>query len=123
MNKINYLLISLFLILLSLSIFASDDPEQEFLPIGLTEEEMLRLDEIGISHRATAPPSGEIRNASEWEPSQGVIIRWPLGIPVSLVAELSEDVVVTTIVSGASEENSARSSYTCHQKIIKQQYA
>ncbi|MBN2227587.1 MAG: agmatine deiminase family protein [candidate division Zixibacteria bacterium] len=112
MKKINLLLIPLFFILLSLSAFALDDSEQEFLPIGLTEEEMLRLDEIGVAHRATAPPSGEARNASEWERSQGVIIRWPLGISISLVAELSEDVVVTTIVSGTSEENSARSAYT-----------
>jgi len=112
MKKTVPLLILLSVIFLSIPAFTSDEPEQEFLPIGLTEEEMLRLDEIGIAHRATAPPAGTVRNASEWEPSQGVIIRWPLGIPISLVAELSEDVMVTTIVSGTSEENSARSSYT-----------
>jgi agmatine deiminase len=90
---------------------AAEQPE-ESLPIGLTEEEKGRLDEIGMFHRATAPPVGSLRNPSEWEPSEGVLVRWPLGIPVSLVAEMSEDVVVTTIVSGPSAESSARSTYT-----------
>ncbi|UCD17229.1 MAG: agmatine deiminase family protein, partial [Candidatus Zixiibacteriota bacterium] len=90
---------------------ASDGLSDDFLPIGLTQEEMQRLDEIGITHRSTAPPSGVLRNPSEWEPSQGVIIRWPLGISISLVAEMSEDVVVTTIVASTSYESSARSAY------------
>ncbi len=84
----------------------------ENLPIELTPEEMERLDEIGINHTSTAPPPGPIRNLAEWEPSQGVIIRWPLGIPVSLIAEMSEDIMVTTIVSSTSSQNSAISSYT-----------
>jgi len=41
-----------------------------------------------------------------------VLVRWPLGIPVSLVAEMSEDVVVTTIVASASAEQSALSTYS-----------
>ncbi|MFQ5452941.1 MAG: agmatine deiminase family protein [Candidatus Zixiibacteriota bacterium] len=91
---------------------ANDVTEEEFLPIGLTEEEKLHLDEIGMSHRGTAPPTGIIRNPAEWEPSQGVIIRWPLGISVSLVAEMSEDLMVTTIVSSTYQQNNAISSYT-----------
>ncbi|MCK5127115.1 MAG: agmatine deiminase family protein [candidate division Zixibacteria bacterium] len=85
---------------------------EENLPIELTPEEMERLDEIGINHIQTTPPSGQIRNIAEWEPSQGVIIRWPLGIPLSLVAELSEDLMVTTLVANTSSQNSAISSYT-----------
>ncbi len=73
---------------------------------------MQRLDEIGIDHRNTLPPEGVIRNPAEWERSQGVIIRWPLGISISLVAELSEDVMVTTIVASSSQETSARNSYS-----------
>ena len=86
--------------------------DQQNLPIGLTAEELTRLDEIGLNFSPTAAPSGEIRNPAEWEPSEGVIIRWPLGIPVALVAEMSEDLVVTTIVGSTSEQNSAISSYT-----------
>jgi len=87
-------------------------PEEEFLPIGLTDEEKTRLHEIGARHRATEPPAGELRNPAEWEPSEGVLVRWPLGIPVALVAEMSEDVVVTTIVANAAAEQDARDTYT-----------
>ena len=106
---------TLFLIcLLAATLFTANtyaESEEKFLPIGLTDEEMTRLDEIGRDHRSTPPPVGVVRNPSEWEPSQGVIIRWPLGISVSLIASFSEDVMVTTIVSSGSQETSARNSY------------
>jgi agmatine/peptidylarginine deiminase len=81
------------------------------LPIELTPEEMSRLDEIGIGHRSTVPPVGPARNPAEWEPMTGAIIRWPLGIPVSLIAEMSEDLEVYTIVSSSSQQASATSTY------------
>lgn len=104
-----------FILLLHLtlsSVIANSETTEDFLPIGLTEEELGRLDEIGMYHQRTAPPTGMIRNPGEWEPSEGVIIRWPLGIPLSLVAELSEDLIVTTLVGSAAQETSARNSYT-----------
>jgi len=60
------------LLLISFTVFANEPLEEESLPIGLTAEEMTRLDEIGQDHQTTAPPFGEIRNPAEWEPSQGV---------------------------------------------------
>lgn len=83
----------------------------ESLPIELTPEEMTRLDEIGIGHIITSPPPGPPRNPAEWEPMTGAIIRWPLGIPVSLIAEMSEDIEVYTIVANSSEQASATSTY------------
>ncbi len=113
MNKLLLAFLVLAVIFPSLNVLADDQASGELLPIGLTDEEMLRLDEIGKNFRPTAPPAGAtIRNAAEWEPSQGVIIRWPLGISYALVAEMSEDLVVTTIVASSSEENTARSNYT-----------
>jgi agmatine/peptidylarginine deiminase len=85
--------------------------ELESLPIELTPEEMTRLDEIGITHKTTSPPQGPSRNPAEWEPMTGAIIRWPLGIPVSLVAEMSEDIGVYTIVANSSQQASATSTY------------
>lgn len=82
------------------------------LPIELTPEEMERLDEIGITHTQTSPPAGPARNPAEWEPMTGAIIRWPLGIPVSLIAEISEDIEVYTIVANSSEQASATSTYS-----------
>jgi hypothetical protein len=105
-----FILIIAFLIIGSA--FADDQVEEDFLPIGLTEEELLRLDEIGINHVITEIPEGEISNPAEWERSEGVIIRWPLGISISLVAEMSEDVMVTTIVGSTSQRDQAINSYT-----------
>jgi agmatine deiminase len=100
------------LLLGSFSAMASDQPQEECLPIGLTAEEMTRLHEIGMNHRNTAAPTGAIRNPAEWEPSEGVIIRWPLGISVAIVKEMSEDLMVTCLVASSSEETSARNSFT-----------
>ncbi len=104
----------LFLLVMALGVypaFATQPSADESLPIGLTAEEMTRLDEIGINHKATEPPSGVIRNPAEWEPSEGVLVRWPLGISVAIIAEMSENVMVTTICANQSQENSARSAY------------
>jgi len=111
MKKKGMFLLTLLFIAISATLFAGNQPQEGFLPIGLTEEEMQRLDEIGKHHRSTAPPAGAIRNPAEWEPFEGVIIRWPLGISISLVAEMSEDVMVTTIVGSTSQETSARNTY------------
>ncbi|MBD3402669.1 hypothetical protein GF420_07220 [candidate division GN15 bacterium] len=104
------ILFRLFVLCLLLSPVVSADGEG-FLPIELTEEEKGRLDEIGQNHQKTAAPTGSIRNPAEWEPSEGVIIRWPLGISIAIVAEMSEDLMVTTIVSSTSEQNAAISAY------------
>jgi len=85
--------------------------EMESLPIELTPEEMTRLDEIGILHKLTAPPPGPARNPAEWEPMTGAIIRWPLGIPISLIAEMSEDIEVYTIVANSYYQDQATSAY------------
>jgi len=78
----------------------------------ISDDELARWNEIGIHRLVTSPPSGEIRNCAEWEPSEGVIIRYPLGIPVSLVAEMSESVTIWTIVSSTYYKNQAISNYT-----------
>jgi len=53
----------------------------------------------------TPPPPQPARQAAEFEPMQGVLIRYPFGISLSLIAEMSEDVDVVTIVSNISEQN------------------
>ena len=83
----------------------------ESLPIELTPEEKTRLNEIGIAHRVTDAPQGPIRNPAEWEPMTGAIIRWPLGLPVSLIAEMSEDLEVYTIVANSSQQAEATAAY------------
>jgi len=112
MPKLGTLLLVCSLLPCGSTVASSGPDEAVSLPIHLTDEERTRLHEIGVAHRSTAPPTGVLRNPGEWEPSEGVIIRWPLGISVDIVAEMSEDVVVTTIVAGASQRQSAENAYS-----------
>ncbi len=80
----------------------ANEGESESLPIELTPEEMTRLHEIGINHKLTAPPpAGGIYNPSEWDPSEGVLIRYPLGISYLIVKEMAEDIMVYCVVSSS----------------------
>ncbi|RKX29503.1 MAG: hypothetical protein DRP47_01590 [Candidatus Zixiibacteriota bacterium] len=112
MKQTSLLTLVILFVTATFTIFADTVPEEQVYTIGLTDEEMTRLDEVGKTHKATAPPIGEIRNPAEWEPSTGVIIRYPLHIPVSLVAEMSEDLVVVTIVSSSSQQTTASNEYS-----------
>ena len=75
----------------------------------LSEEEMHDTSR-GMNFVETNPPAGEPRFVAEFEPMQGVLIRYPLGIPTSLVAQLSNNCMVYCIVS-TSQQNSAQSSF------------
>jgi len=59
----------------------------------------------------TAPPTGAIRPVAEFEPASHVLIRYPLGIPVNLVAHLSNTAQVICIVSSASVQNQATTAF------------
>ncbi|NQS99307.1 MAG: agmatine deiminase family protein [candidate division Zixibacteria bacterium] len=58
------------------------------------------------------PPPPPALNPAEWEPMTGVLIRYPLGIPLSLVAEMAEDVEVMSIVYNSSQMQNAINSYS-----------
>ena len=58
----------------------------------------------------TPPPTGTPRFVAEFEPMQGVMIRYPLGIPTSLVAQLSNNCPVYCVVS-SSQQSSAQNSF------------
>ena len=66
----------------------------------LSEEEMHDTSR-GMNFVETDPPTGEPRFVAEFEPMQGVMIRYPLGIPTSLVAQLSNNCRVYCIVSNS----------------------
>ena len=51
----------------------------------------------------TDPPTGEPRFVAEFEPMQGVTIRYPLGIPESLVAAFADNCQVYCIVSDSCQ--------------------
>ena len=56
----------------------------------LSEEEMYDTSR-GMNFVETDPPTGTPRFVAEFEPMQGVMIRYPLGIPTSLVAQLANN--------------------------------
>lgn len=77
----------------------------------LSEEEMktpVRRHNLNFSE--SPAPTEAPRFVAEFEPMQGVTIRYPLGIPVSLVKSLAENCRVYCIVQSSSQ-TSARSSF------------
>ncbi len=87
-----------------------DDPHS--LPKWLTPEEKLRLHEVGKNFTPTDPPTAPVRSIAEFERLEGVLIRYPLGIPLDLVAAMSQHAIVYTIVADQSVQNQAVSDYT-----------
>ena len=76
----------------------------------LSEEEMLSGNRSSI-YQETDPPAGDyVRFPAEFEPMQAVTIRYPLGIPTSLVKQLSERTKVYVLVT-SSQQNSARNAF------------
>jgi agmatine/peptidylarginine deiminase len=75
----------------------------------LSEEEMYDHTR-GTTFVETDPPTGTPRFVAEFEPMQGVMIRYPLGIPTSLVAQLANNCRVYCIVS-SSQQSQAQSSF------------
>jgi len=59
----------------------------------------------------TPAPLGPVRAIAEFEPASAVIIRYPLGIPSSLVVELANTVDVICLVGNSSQLNNASSSF------------
>ena len=77
----------------------------------LSEEEMntpVRRHNLNFSE--SPAPTEAPRFVAEFEPMQGVTIRYPLGIPVSLVKSLAENCRVYCIVQSSSQ-SSAQSSF------------
>lgn len=59
----------------------------------------------------TPPPLSPVRPIAEFEPASQVLIRYPLGIPVSLVVELANTAEVLCIVGTTSHYNNAISTF------------
>ncbi|NIM17349.1 MAG: PKD domain-containing protein [Candidatus Aminicenantes bacterium] len=81
----------------------------------MTEEEKALMPaylEAQKQRAVTSPPPVPVRSIAEFEPMEGVLVAYPLGIPVSLIAMMSQDVMVTTIVDNAAKENQVRNLYS-----------
>lgn len=78
----------------------------------LSEEEMKRMGEVGKNFYPTDPPVAPARQVAEFERMQSVLIRYPFGIPMELIAEIAEDCNVTTIVANSFQENHVKGMYS-----------
>ena len=110
MNK-SYLLFSVFCI----SVICASAQEKKLEPWQyghwLSAEEMLSKAEVGRNFVETPPPFGPVRNVAEFDKMQGVLVRYPFGIPLDLVKDMAVDVMVTTIVLNSSQQNTVTSQY------------
>jgi agmatine/peptidylarginine deiminase len=77
----------------------------------LSFEEFLLNDTVNRDFIPTDPPVGNVRQTAEFEQMEGVLVVYPLGIPVSAIAELSEDTKVYTIVT-TGNQNSCTNMFT-----------
>ena len=107
--KKTFTLITLLLLIASLSLPAQDKKPDWKRWHYLSEEEMYD-NSRGLNFVETDPPTGEPRFVGEFEPMQGVMIRYPLGIPTSLVVQLANNCHVYCIVS-SSYQNQAQNNF------------
>lgn len=82
------------------------------LPHWPTPDELDRMRDVGRTFSATDPPEGEVRMIAEFEPMEAVLVRYPFGISLELIAALAERTPVLTLVSGSSQENTVRAQYS-----------
>jgi len=81
-------------------------------PHWLTPEEAARRDEIGRTFTQTPPPVHPPREVAEFERMSAVLVRFPFGISVSLIAAMALETPVVTLVASTSQENTVRAQYT-----------
>jgi agmatine/peptidylarginine deiminase len=108
MKKITTLLSLAFLLLFSVL------HSQDLGPVlthEMTPEEQLRKHEIGRDFAPTTPPAPPVRMVAEFEEMQSVLIRYPFGIPMSLIKEMAEDCKVKTIVASTSQQQTVLGQY------------
>ena len=82
-----------------------------FVPLGA--HAVLPADRLDHDLRFTEtnPPAAPVRPIAEFEPASHVLIRYPLGIPVALVAHLSNTAQVICLVSSTSQQNTATNTF------------
>jgi agmatine deiminase len=78
----------------------------------MTPEEAQNRHLIGRDFVQTDPPPGTVTSLGEFERAKGVLIAYPFGIPMTMIREMARDAIVTTLVTGLSQENNVRNQYT-----------
>ena len=77
----------------------------------MTPEEELLRSTIGVDFISTPPPTGPIYNVAEFDRMQAVLVRYPFGISYAIIAEMSQDLDVITIVANTSQQTTVTNNY------------
>lgn len=114
--KTNLLRLTAVLIILSIAFSISAQEPGRYpakrLTHQMTPEEAQNRHLIGRDFVQTDPPPGAIISLGEFERAKGALIAYPFGIPMTVIREMARDAIVTTLVTGLSQENTVRSQYT-----------
>lgn len=87
------------------------NPSSMVLTHWMTPEELIKRNEIGRSFTPTDPPVTPVVNIAEFNYNEGVLIRYPFGIPMTLIKELSNTGKVLTIVANSSQQTTVYNQY------------
>jgi len=110
MKKI-YAIFLITLLVLSSGLFSQEKKPDWRKLHYLSEEEMHKSFDNRRDFYETDPPAPPVRNVAEFEQMQAVLVRYPFGIPITLVKEMAEDLNVITIVANAAQEQTVLSQY------------
>lgn len=100
---------------LGFQLYAQDEPVRRpyTLTHEMTPEEKANFHTVGKDFLATDPPPGEIRNIAEFDQMEGVLVTYPgsFGISYALIAAMSQETNVTTIVENNNQLNFVTGQY------------
>jgi agmatine deiminase len=92
--------------------FAQEDPSgTKTYTHELTDEEKSQFYLVGKDFMETDPPPGTVNNIAEFDHMEGVLVRYPFGISFEVIAAMSEEIMVTTIVSNTNNQNIVTNQY------------
>jgi agmatine/peptidylarginine deiminase len=110
MKKFTLIAILIFTLTAANSFAQFTDPNNGLKHV-MTAEEAANKHKIALGFVETDPPAGVIRNVEEFGNNDGVLIRYPFGIPTALIKELAKDAKVTTIVANSNEQTTVTNLY------------
>lgn len=109
--KKNYFIVILAILLTSNGLFSQKlSPEELLKGRWLSQEEYDNRGNLTMLEPTDAP-EGPVNPVAEFEPMQGVLIAYPFGIPMDLIVEMSEIVMVTTIVETEGQATAVSNMY------------
>jgi len=118
MKKLNFArltLLTLTLLLFNSYSFSQNSVKKADKPITLkhwlTPEEAKLKETYQSATEETDPPPGPVTNIAEFNRMQSVLIRYSFGISYAVIAEMSQDCNVTTIVASPNERTYVSNQY------------